>query len=82
NITFTIPKGKVTAIVGSSGSGKTTLLKLLLGFYTPNFGYITVNGKELTEFPPELWRKAFGTVMQNGYIFSDTIAKNIALDGE
>ncbi len=81
NICCTIPKGKVTAIVGASGSGKTTLLKLLLKFYDPVSGSIEVGRHQLSEFPAKVWRSRVGTVMQDGYIFTDTIAKNIALDG-
>lgn len=82
NITFQIPEGKVTAIVGTSGSGKTTLVKLLLGFYKPTSGNITIGQIPLENISPKTWRSRCGTVMQDGYIFSDTIAKNIALDGE
>ncbi|WP_019991132.1 peptidase domain-containing ABC transporter [Rudanella lutea] len=81
-VDLTIPKGKVTAIVGASGSGKTTLLKLLLKFYTLNEGDITVEGRDLNQYPAREWRRRCGTVMQEGYIFSDTIARNIAVDGE
>lgn len=77
-----IPQGKVTAIVGTSGSGKTTLLKLLLKFYSPTDGEIIVNGSNLTDLSAREWRKTCGTVMQDGYIFSDTIARNIAVDGQ
>lgn len=76
-----IPQGKVTAIVGASGSGKTTLLKLLLKFYQPSEGEISVNGVGLPDLSARSWRKLCGTVMQDGYIFSDTIARNIAVDG-
>lgn len=77
-----IPAGKITAIVGASGSGKTTLLKLLLKFYPPAQGQILVNGNDLNDLSARDWRKKCGTVMQDGYIFSDTIARNIAVDGE
>ncbi len=70
---------KTTAIVGASGSGKTTLLKLLLGFYRPCCGRITVGGRDLTDINPHGWRDATGAVMQEGFIFSDTIAYNIAV---
>lgn len=81
NISMHIPKGKVTAIVGSSGSGKTTLLKLLLKFYPPSEGQILVDEMNIEDISAKLWRNNCGTVMQEGYIFSDTIAKNIAVDG-
>jgi ATP-binding cassette subfamily B protein len=79
NITLDIPEGKITAIVGASGSGKTTLVKLILGFYTPVIGNIYVNDKNLNEYSINWWRSKCGTVMQDGYIFSDTIAKNISM---
>lgn len=74
-----IPEGKTTAIVGMSGSGKTTILKLLLRFYeTPN-SEIKVGGKALDSFSFKSWRKQCGVVMQDGFIFSDSIEKNIAV---
>ena len=79
NLSLTIPAGKVTAIVGASGSGKTTLVKLLLGFYEPQRGHIRVGGTSLTLINPHVWRGATGCVMQEGFIFSDTIARNIAV---
>lgn len=82
NLNLHIPEGKVTAIVGASGSGKTTLLKLLLKFYAPTEGQILVNGNDLIDLSARDWRKKCGTVMQDGYIFSDTIIRNIAVDGE
>ena len=81
-ISLAIPQGKVTAIVGTSGSGKTTLLKLLLKFYPPNSGKIRVGGSDIQYIPSSLWRSMCGVVMQDGYIFSDTIAQNIALEEE
>jgi ATP-binding cassette, subfamily B, bacterial len=81
-IDLIIPEGKITAIVGSSGSGKTTLLKLLLKFYNPQAGKITLGGVPLQQLPASLWRHRCGTVMQDGFIFSDTIARNIALGEE
>ena len=78
DINLTIPKGKMTAIVGTSGSGKTTLVKLILGFYEPTQGNIRVGGLLLKSFKKKMWRKKCGAVMQDGYIFSDTIANNIA----
>jgi ATP-binding cassette subfamily B protein len=77
NIDLKIPKGKVTAIVGTSGSGKTTLLKLLLKFYVPNEGEICVGGHDLKKINTNVWRNACGSVMQEGFIFNDTIARNI-----
>lgn len=81
-INMNIPKGKVTAIVGASGSGKTTLLKLLLKFYPPTNGQILIDGLNLHDISAQLWRQNLGTVMQDGFIFSDSIARNIAVDGE
>lgn len=81
NINMIIPKGKITAIVGASGSGKTTLMKILLGYYKPSNGMINIGKDELHKISPRLWRKHCGTVMQDGYIFYDTIAKNIAMNG-
>ena len=77
-----IPKGKVTAIVGTSGSGKTTLVKLILGFYVPTQGSIRLGSMPITQLPPNWWRQQCGAVMQDGYIFSNTIAENIAEGGE
>lgn len=82
NISFTIPKNKVTAIVGASGSGKTTLVKLLLGFYQPNSGVIWVNDLMLSTIKDSSWRSVCGAVLQEGYIFSDTIANNITIGSE
>ncbi len=82
NINLQIPKGKVTAIVGASGSGKTTLIKLLLQFYKPTQGALLVDNKDLQNIIPKLWRSKVGTVMQEGYIFSDTIANNIAVSDD
>jgi len=82
NICLDIPLGKTTAIVGSSGSGKTTLLKLLLKFYDITDGEILVNGNNLNNISAKWWRKKCGTVMQEGYIFSDTIRKNISTGDE
>lgn len=78
NINLVIPRGKVTAIVGTSGSGKTTLIKLLLGFYQPTAGKIFIGNTPLSGVSIEKWRAACGVVLQDGYIFSDTIANNIA----
>ncbi|MEL7119242.1 MAG: peptidase domain-containing ABC transporter [Bacteroidota bacterium] len=79
NISLDFPKSQVTAIVGSSGSGKTTLLKLLLNFYAPTSGTIRIGDVNLNNMHNKLWRDKCGVVMQDGYIFSDTIANNIAL---
>jgi ATP-binding cassette subfamily B protein len=79
NITFNIPSNKVTAIVGASGSGKTTLMKLLLKFYEPTNGEIYIGENNLKNISPKMWRQKCGSVMQEGYIFSDSIANNIAL---
>lgn len=78
-ISLKIPQGKVTAIVGASGSGKTTLVKLLLGYYSPNEGQITVGGEHMERFNLVWWRSICGAVMQDGYVFSDSIARNIAV---
>ncbi len=81
-VTIPILERKITAIVGTSGSGKTTLIKLLLGFYTPGAGSIKVGETSLTNFNQSWWRSRCGVVMQDGYIFSDTIARNIAVSDE
>ncbi len=78
NINLTIPAGKVTAIVGTSGSGKTTLVKLLLGFYEPSNGTLKAGQSFLKNIPPDVWRASCGAVMQDGFVFSDSIASNIA----
>jgi ATP-binding cassette subfamily B protein len=78
-ISLKIPRGKVTAIVGASGSGKTTLVKLLLGYYSPNEGQIAVGGEDMERFNLVWWRSICGAVMQDGYVFSDSIARNIAV---
>ncbi|MBO4598167.1 MAG: peptidase domain-containing ABC transporter [Bacteroidaceae bacterium] len=75
-----IPEGKVTAIVGASGSGKTTLIKLLLGYYPVSSGAITIAGHNIDEYNLKWWRRQCGVVMQDGVIFSETIARNIAVD--
>lgn len=78
-ITLKIPAGKVTAIVGASGSGKTTMLKMLLGFYQPISGKLTINGTPLSLYSQKTWRARCGSVMQEGYLFADTISSNIAI---
>lgn len=82
NINLNIPFGKQTAIVGMSGSGKTTLIKLLLGFYKPDKGKITIGNSDLSSLNIREWRKKCGIVMQDGYIFSDTIARNVSPSDE
>ncbi len=77
-INLVIPAGKQTAIVGTSGSGKTTLVKMLLGFYPPDGGEILLGDRKLSQYSIREWRKRCGIVMQDGFIFSDTIAGNIA----
>jgi ATP-binding cassette subfamily B protein len=74
-----IPANKITAIVGASGSGKTTLMKLLLKFYAPNSGALLLGNYDLKSVSQKTWRSQCGVVMQEGYIFSDTIANNIAV---
>jgi ATP-binding cassette subfamily B protein len=81
-VNLVIPERKVTAIVGASGSGKTTLIKLLLGFYTPNRGSVKLGDTLLQNINPHVWRSKTGSVMQDGFIFSDSIAKNIAIGAE
>jgi ATP-binding cassette subfamily B protein len=81
-VNLIIPQNKVTAIVGTSGSGKTTLLKLLLGFYKPVEGEIRVGPFRLENLSSSMWRSKVGAVMQDGYIFSDTIAGNISISEE
>ena len=78
NVSLVIPPGKQTAIVGMSGSGKTTLVKLLLGFYPPASGDIFIGDTPLENYSIREWRKRCGVVMQDGFIFSDSIAGNIA----
>ena len=81
-IDLDIPAGKTTAIVGLSGSGKTTLIKLMLGFYPPTEGSVMVGETPLQRISFKEWRKHCGVVMQEGFIFSDTIANNIAPDAD
>ena len=78
DLDLVIPAGKITAVVGESGSGKTTLLKLLMGFYPPSEGSILIDGRKLEDISVGSLRKATGAVMQEGYIFPDTILGNIA----
>jgi ATP-binding cassette subfamily B protein len=79
DLSLTIPQNRVTAIVGASGSGKTTIIKLLLGFYPPVKGKISIGNIPLDEINPHLWRQKTGAVMQDGFVFSDSIAANIAV---
>lgn len=79
DLTLSIPYQKTTAIVGASGSGKTTLLKLLMKFYEPNKGEIKIGNTNLKNISPRFWREHCGVVMQEGYVFNDTIAENIAV---
>lgn len=81
-LSLKIPKGKVTAIVGASGGGKTTLIKMMLGFYSPSNGKINVGGVPIISIDTGVWRSHTGAVMQDGFIFSDTIAANIAVSDD
>lgn len=81
-ISFSIPEGKVTAIVGASGSGKTTLIKLMLGYYPVLSGSILIAGRNLNEYNLKWWRRHCGVVMQDGVIFSESIARNIAVNDD
>ncbi len=78
DLTLDIPAGKTTALVGASGSGKTTLIKLLLAFHPPVNGSIRIGDMDFAQVGKSFWRKQCGTVMQDGFLFSDTIAGNIA----
>lgn len=80
DVSFDIPEGKVTAIVGASGSGKTTLIKLMLGYYPVKSGKISIAGRNINEYNLKWWRRHCGVVMQDGVIFSESIARNIAVD--
>lgn len=82
NISIRIPHNKITAIVGASGSGKTTILKIMLGFYEPVSGEVLLGGYKLSDYSPTVWRKECGTVMQDGFVFSDTISNNIGVSDE
>lgn len=81
-ICLSVPANKITALVGASGCGKTTLMKLLLKFYTPSKGEIRYGRHSLESIPPRSWRNHCGVVMQEGYVFNDTIAANIAVGEE
>lgn len=82
NISFCIPAGKITAIVGASGSGKSTLFKLLLGFYKPILGEIKIDNIDLHRVNIRNWRGQCSVIMQGSYIFNDTIENNINLTEE
>ena len=82
DVSLVIPGGKVTAIVGASGSGKTTMLKLLLGFYPPVTGEVLLGGRDLSRYSSSYWRSQCGVVMQEGFIFSDSILSNVAIKDE
>ena len=82
DIDLEIPGNKITAIVGTSGSGKSTLIKLLLGFYKPTTGSITLGGTSIDNYSNQQWRSSCGVVMQDGFIFSDSIAGNIGIGDE
>lgn len=79
-VSLNIPEGKITAIVGESGSGKTTLIKLMLGYYPVLSGEISIAGRNINEYNLKWWRRHCGVVMQDGVIFSESIARNIAVD--
>lgn len=79
DLNLTIPYQQTTAIVGASGSGKTTLLKLLMKFYDPDKGEIKIGSTNMKNISPRNWRDHCGVVMQEGYVFNDTIANNIAV---
>lgn len=80
HVSFDIQEGKVTAIVGASGSGKSTLIKLMLGYYPVMSGSILISGRNVNEYNLKWWRRHCGVVMQDGVIFSESIARNIAVD--
>lgn len=83
HINLYVPEGKITAIVGSSGSGKTTLIKLMLGYYPVLGGEIYIGSSNLRDYNLKWWRRQCGVVLQDGVIFSESIARNIAVgDGE
>lgn len=80
NVNIHIPQGKVTAIVGASGSGKTTLIRLMLGYYPVLEGKINIGNTDINKLNKKWWRRQCGVVMQDGVIFSESIARNIAVD--
>ncbi|MCB0630564.1 MAG: peptidase domain-containing ABC transporter [Saprospiraceae bacterium] len=79
DLDLVIPRNKITAIVGASGSGKTTLMKLLMKFYPPDKGQISIGRHDLEHIGHQAWRAQLGAVMQDGFIFNDTIAENIVV---
>lgn len=81
-VSLRIPANKVTAIVGASGSGKTTMLKMMLGFYRPVSGDVRLGGASISHYSERVWRSQCGSVMQEGYIFSDSISGNIGVSDE
>lgn len=81
-ISITINKGEITAIVGSSGSGKSTLMKLLLGYYNTSYGSIRIGENDINDIKIDSWRSRIGVVLQDGYIYSDTLVNNIVLNDE
>lgn len=81
-VSLRIPANKVTAIVGASGSGKTTMLKMMLGFYRPISGEVRLGGASISAYSERVWRSQCGSVMQEGYIFSDSISGNIGVSDE
>ena len=80
DVSIRIPQGKVTAIVGASGSGKTTLIRLMLGYYPVLEGKINIGNTDINKLNKKWWRRQCGVVMQDGAIFSESIARNIAVD--
>ena len=80
DVNILIPQGKVTAIVGASGSGKTTLIRLMLGYYPVLEGKINIGNTDINKLNKKWWRRQCGVVMQDGVIFSESIARNIAVD--
>lgn len=79
DVSFEIPAGKITAIVGASGSGKTTLIKLMLGYYPVMCGCLSISERRINDYNLKWWRRQCGVVMQDGVIFSESIARNIAV---
>lgn len=82
NLSLSLKPNTITAIIGASGSGKTTLMKILLGIYEPTKGEVLLNGHSLSEYDLADWRNLSAAVMQDGYIFTDSISKNIAMCDE
>jgi len=77
DVSFVIPKGQKVALVGPSGGGKSTIINLLLRFYDPQRGRITVDGRDIRDFPVEAWRKLTGLVLQDIYLFPGSVADNL-----